>query len=99
MPEGPLRYVICYDLPDDRRRTRLAKHLEGFGDRLQFSVFETVLERAQFEAMVTGIESIIDSEEDSVIVIPLCAACHERRLRLGVAAKNRDYGEEIVFIV
>jgi len=99
MPEDRLRYVVCYDIPDDRRRTRLAKHLEGFGDRMQYSVFETLLDRARFAEMISGVEDIICCEKDSVIVIPLCAACHQKRLRLGAAARESDYGDEIVFIV
>lgn len=33
------RYLIAYDVPDDRRRTRVARVLQEFGDRVQFSVF------------------------------------------------------------
>lgn len=99
MPEGAMRYLVCYDIPDDRRRARLAKHLEGYGDRLQYSVFETVLDKARFADMLRGAEAIIDAEEDSLIVVPLCVACHARRLRLGAAAAGKDYGGEIVFVV
>ena len=40
--------LVSYDVPDDRRRTRLAHALKDFGERVQYSVFECRLdERAQ----------------------------------------------------
>ena len=32
--------VVCYDIPDDKRRNRISEILEGFGERVQFSIFE-----------------------------------------------------------
>lgn len=36
-------YLISYDIPDDRRRVRVAKTLKDYGDRVQYSVFECIL--------------------------------------------------------
>jgi CRISPR-associated protein Cas2 len=36
-------YLVSYDIPDDRRRTRLAKLLKDYGGRVQYSVFECLL--------------------------------------------------------
>ena len=36
--------VVSYDVPDDRRRTRLAHILKDFGERVQYSVFECRLD-------------------------------------------------------
>ncbi|MEW6376162.1 MAG: CRISPR-associated endonuclease Cas2, partial [Thermodesulfobacteriota bacterium] len=38
-------YVVSYDIPDDQRRIKIAKILEDFGDRVQYSVFECLLEQ------------------------------------------------------
>jgi len=32
------RYLIVYDTSDDVRRTKVAKKLESYGDRVQYSV-------------------------------------------------------------
>lgn len=37
-------YLVSYDIPETRRRTKLAKILEDFGDRVQYSVFECILD-------------------------------------------------------
>lgn len=46
-------YLICYDVTDDRDRNRVARLLERYGDRVQYSVFEVHLRRAE---ELTGIE-------------------------------------------
>lgn len=40
-------YVVSYDIPDDKRRTRVHSALTGFGTWVQFSVFECFLDRKQ----------------------------------------------------
>jgi CRISPR-associated protein Cas2 len=94
-----LRYLICYDVPDTSRRTRLARCLDGYGARVQWSVFEAVLDPALHEAMLYDIGRIILPEEDNVIVYPLCAACDRKRTELGTAVGKVRPGEELVFIV
>lgn len=39
-------YLICYDITDNRDRNRVARLLERYGDRVQYSVFEVHLGRA-----------------------------------------------------
>ena len=68
-------YVISYDIPDDRRRSQLAKALKGFGTRVQYSVFEAHLNRKQFEELKHAVANAIDSSEDSVRYYALCGAC------------------------
>jgi CRISPR-associated protein Cas2 len=46
-------YLICYDITDDRDRNRVARLLERYGDRVQYSVFEVHLARAE---QLAGIE-------------------------------------------
>jgi CRISPR-associated protein Cas2 len=97
MTEGVVRYVVCYDVPDDKRRTRLAKCLDGYGDRVQYSVYEAVLDRVLFDNLTDRVRGLINSAEDRVAIFPLCRGCARRALRLGKEAPL--VGEEIVFIV
>lgn len=99
MPGNTTRYVVCYDVPDDRRRTKLAKLLDGYGDRVQYSVFEVLLERTLFDNLIEDVGVLIDRSEDRVIVYALCAACAGRRLAIGVGDDLVPPGCEEVFIV
>jgi CRISPR-associated protein Cas2 len=68
-------YIISYDIPSDRRRTRLAKLLEGYGSRVQYSVFECDLTTAQFQRLRGRIGKLVDPQADRVRIYRLCAAC------------------------
>ena len=51
MPRDTL-YLACYDVSDDKERERVAGVLEGFGLRVQKSVFECRLTRSGRERML-----------------------------------------------
>ena len=85
-------YLVSYDIPDDRRRTKLAKTLKDFGDRVQFSVFECLLDTDLLKKMTDRIKEIIAVQEDSVRIYSLCAGC-ERAIAIigqGEVTKNED---------
>lgn len=44
-------YVVSYDIASDRTRRKLAKLLEGYGVRIQYSVFECRLTEKRFQKM------------------------------------------------
>lgn len=81
--------VITYDIPDDRRRTRLAKALEDFGDRVQYSVFEALLQPPEeIEELRVRITREINPDEDSVRIYSLCRNCEGRLFCMGLARKT-----------
>ncbi|GBD22623.1 CRISPR-associated endonuclease Cas2 2 [bacterium HR29] len=52
MRAGESYVVVAYDIPDDRRRAKLARLLAGYGDRVQRSVFECDLRPSEYEELV-----------------------------------------------
>ncbi len=70
--------AVCYDVPDDRRRTRLAKLLEGFGARVQKSVFECDLNPKLLDRLKKKISRVVSASEDSLRYYYLCRDCQER---------------------
>jgi len=86
-------YIVSYDIPDTPRRTKVAKILEDFGDRVQYSVFECLLEKELLEKMISRLEKVVKEEEDSIRVYGLCANC-EKMIKVmgkGEAAKKEKY--------
>lgn len=65
------RTVICYDVPDDRRRTKLAKLLEGFGDRIQYSVFVVDISPSRLMRLKDSATALLKLDEDSVLFCDL----------------------------
>jgi CRISPR-associated protein Cas2 len=52
----PVRYVVDYDIEEDRARVRIAGVLERFGMRVQKSVFECRLEARDLERLLRRLE-------------------------------------------
>lgn len=61
------RTLIAYDIPDDKRRTKLSKILGKYGDRLQYSVFVVDISPARLMRLKDEISEIITLSEDSVL--------------------------------
>lgn len=76
-------YAISYDISDDHRRNSVSKILEGYGARVQLSLFECTLGTDQVEKLLQELESAINVDEDSLRCYPLCAACLSNIKRLG----------------
>ena len=82
--------LISYDIVKDRRRTKIASLLEDFGRRVQYSVFECLLEESGLGELVPKLEALIDEEEDSVRIYRLCARCQGRVEILGEGAVTKE---------
>ncbi|MCX6022199.1 MAG: CRISPR-associated endonuclease Cas2 [Chloroflexi bacterium] len=70
--------TVCYDIPDDRRRLRVSRTLEGYGARVQRSVFECDVTEQQFAALQKRLRKVLHPQDDRVRYYKLCAACVER---------------------
>ena len=68
-------YVIAYDIPDDKRRTKVHKILLGHGKWTQYSLFECFLTRKQLLLLRSKLQEHLMAKQDSVRFYPLCANC------------------------
>ena len=77
-------YTVAYDITDDNRRAKVAKILQDFGTRVQYSLFECNTDRRAFLRLQHRLEAEIDLAEDTVTFYHLCAACEKQTHRLGL---------------
>lgn len=90
-------YLVAYDIPDNQRRGKVARILEDFGDRVQYSVFEMELEdSSQLLEMQRRLAGVIDAEVDSVRVYFLCQGC---RSKITILGQGEVYRDQEVYIV
>lgn len=66
------RYLVIYDIAHPRRLQRVARVLEGFGQRIQKSVFECELTANELQALQEKVLRCIRTDEDSVQFLRLC---------------------------
>jgi CRISPR-associated protein Cas2 len=88
-------YIVSYDIPNDRKRNKVTKTLLDFGARVQYSVFECILDSKLLEKMTTKLAKMV-SDEDSVRIYALCAKCEGVAKVLGKGELTKD---EDVFIL
>jgi CRISPR-associated protein Cas2 len=77
--------VVSYDIPDDKRRTKVMQTLEGYGRRAQYSVFECELRPADLDRLKARLRDLIDDQQDDVRFYPLCESCLRKTTLLGKA--------------
>lgn len=90
-------YLICYDIVKDSRRNKTAHLLEGYGMRVQKSVFECVLNEKQLELLERKLKRYIKAEEDQVRFYPMSA--HTRRKVVILGLQPNQQVDDAVFIV
>lgn len=71
-------YVVAYDIADTKRRMKVVKILEGLGLRVNYSVFECMLTKSQFENMCERLQKLVVAREDQIIIYPICTECFAR---------------------
>ncbi len=65
------RYVISYDVANDKRRTKIFELLLGYGDRVQFSVFLADLTRRELIVLRTKMRELLNEGEDQCMLVDL----------------------------
>lgn len=85
-----MRFVISYDITDDRRRARAAAVLLDFGARIQESVFVATLDDELQARLLDRLRKVVDEIDDKVHLFPLCQACGQRVIVIGKADLPED---------
>ena len=87
---------MCYDIRNDRRRTKLHTLLLDFGTPVQYSVFECLVDDEELGVMKKRVRRAIKPRLDHVRYYHLCAACQAKAEAIGGQATA---AEEEVFVV
>jgi CRISPR-associated protein Cas2 len=67
-----MRVVVSYDISDDKRRRQVAKIMEGYGYRVQYSVFECDLNQKRLAILKRKLKPLVKGQEmDSIRFYPL----------------------------
>lgn len=69
-------YIVTYDISDPRRWRRTFKVMNGYGEWVQYSVFQCRLSQQRQAELVTLIDGIIDHKTDHVLFVDIGPADH-----------------------
>jgi len=90
---GSRWWLVCYDVRDPKRLRRAAKHLEGYGQRMQYSVFRCWMTQGQMQQLRWELTEMLRPEDD-VLLIPLCSRCAGAICVTHAVSKRADWPDE-----
>jgi len=93
------RYLIAYDIADDRRRTRVAQALASYGDRIQFSVFMMEARPAKLRRLRSALVRLVDLDSDGIIICDLGQLSNDAAERIEVIGRSRPMTADDVIIL
>ena len=65
------RYLVAYDVRDEKRLRQVHKVVKGFGFSMQYSVFVCDLDRSERDALIVALQRAGDTRVDSVALVDL----------------------------
>ena len=93
-------YVISYDIKSDRIRNKLSKLLEGYGVRIQYSVFECRITEKRFKKLYQEIFLLVEENlEGSVRFYAICKNCEEKMVTIGKTINSLSVLETDVIVI
>jgi CRISPR-associated protein Cas2 len=82
----PQLWIVAYDTPNTKRRRKLATLLEGYGQRVQWSVFECRLQKQELQTLVARLNRVVQVDQDRVRLWPVPESSCARVIQLGQTA-------------
>lgn len=67
------RYLVCYDITDEKRLGKVFRFLKGRGLHLQYSVFLCKLTWPELGEVKERLSTLINPKEDDIRIYPLPA--------------------------
>lgn len=85
------RFLVCYDVADDSRRDRLARVLQTYGDRIQYSVFLVDAKPAKLVRLRAAMRRVIDPDVDSILICSLGPLADGGMRRIEFMGRERPF--------
>lgn len=88
-------WVIAYDISDNRNRYYIDKALSGWGERIQYSLYECWLSEGQLNMLKKELSRWL-MPEDKINYYRICRACLNKRHWQGIGTSTQDDGFSVV---
>ena len=92
-------YLVAYDICDPERLRRVAKKMQGYGDRLQYSVFACPLSPVEKKLMMAAMGELINHNEDRVMVVDLGPQKGKAKEKVEFIGQRVEFVEEGAVII
>jgi CRISPR-associated protein Cas2 len=92
------RYLVCYDIRDPKRLRRVARTMESFGTRIQFSVFECPLDDLRLERLKAALHEVLHHEHDQILFVSLGPEDSAHGLRIDSMGQQYSQRSRLVIV-
>ena len=83
--------LLVYDIPDDRKRTKVADACLDYGlDRIQFSAFQGWLLPTLQEELFLKVKKVLGKKQGNIQMFPVCAEDWAKRKVIDQKVKEED---------
>ena len=69
MPMDERLYFVVYDIADAKRWRSVFRTMRGYGEWVQFSVFQCRLSRVRHAELIADLDRIIHHDEDHIVLM------------------------------
>lgn len=71
-----MKYLICYDIKENRIRRQIVKYLEGFAFRIQESVFSCEVSASEIHRVRQDLLALTErASQPLLLIVPICKTC------------------------
>lgn len=93
-------YVVSYDISSDKIRNKAAKILEGYGIRIQYSVFECRITEKEYEELCRKLIDLMGNrKEGNIRFYSLCRNCEKKIFAVGQVAEQYEKIKEKIIVI
>ena len=78
-----MRFLIVYDISENKIRNKISNILKQYGTRVQYSAFEIEISKTELKYLFDEIEKIIDPETDSIFAFELPKNAQKGIIKIG----------------
>jgi CRISPR-associated protein Cas2 len=86
-----IRYIVSYDISDEKRLRRVHRTMKGYGDTLQYSVFRCDLSASERILMIEALSKIINHREDQIMLVDIGPADGRGQWSIETIGRAHDY--------
>lgn len=90
-------YLVSYDIEDNKIRNKIAKQLENYGYRVQYSVFECRITQKRFHELYEKLATLMEEEiGGNIRFYHICENCSKKIVTMGIATQRDDDSDVII---